>query len=128
MVSDITLDEENEMTKPVGPYSPIVRAGDLLLVSGQIGIVDGALVGGGLVAQTHQVFDNLEAVLATEGAALTDIVRCGVFLTDMGDFAALNDLYVERFAGHRPARAAVGVAALPLGAVVEIEATAYLPR
>lgn len=116
------------MSKPVGPYSPIVRAGDLLLVSGQIGIADGALVEGGLDAQARQCLDNLEAVLAGEGAALTDVVRCGVFLTDMADFAALNEIYVERFAGHRPARAAVGVAALPLGAVVEIEATAYLPR
>lgn len=116
------------MAETVGPYSPIMRAGDLLLVSGQIGIVDGVLVDDGLEAQTHRCFDNLEAVLASEGAALTDVVRCGVFLTDMDDFAALNQIYVERFAGHRPARAAIGVAALPLGAVVEIEATVYLPR
>lgn len=112
------------MSKPVGPYSPVVRAGDLVFTAGQIGIVDGALVPGGLEAETRQALDNLQEVLATAGATLGDVVKVTVFLADMGDFAAMNSIYSERFGEHRPARSAVGVAALPLGARVEIEAIA----
>ena len=113
------------MSTPVGPYAPIVRAGGFLICSGQIGIADGALVPGGVIAQFRQAMANAEAVLATEGATLADVVKATVFLVHMDDFGAMNEAYVEAFGGHRPARSAVGVAALPLGALVEIELWAH---
>jgi 2-iminobutanoate/2-iminopropanoate deaminase len=112
-------------TPPVGPYTPAVRAGDWLVVSGQVGLKDGELVGG-VQAQVAQAIANLAGHLEAHGAALTDVVKTTVFLTHMNDYAPMNDAYVEAFGGHRPARSAVGVAALPLGALVEVEAWAYL--
>jgi 2-iminobutanoate/2-iminopropanoate deaminase len=114
------------MNKPLGPYSPAVRAGDFLVVSGQTGSRDGALVDGGLDAECRQVFVNLRGVLDANGASLDDVVKTTVFLVDMGDFAAMNAIYVEEFGDHRPARSTVAVAALPVGARVEIEAWAFL--
>lgn len=112
------------MSAPVGPYSPVVRAGEWLVCSGQIGLRDGAVVDGGVRAQTVQAISNLRALLEGEGASLADVVKTTVFLTDMGDFGAMNEEYAAAFAGHRPARSTIGVAALPLGAVVEVEAWA----
>jgi 2-iminobutanoate/2-iminopropanoate deaminase len=97
-----------------------------LIVSGQLGLVDGALVPGGVTAQVAQALANLAALLAAEGAGLADVVKTTVFLTDISDYAAMNDAYIEAFGDHRPARAAVAVAGLPLGAAVEIEAWAFL--
>lgn len=115
--------------KPLGPYSPIVRAGDFLIVSGQVALDDGVPVEGGVAAQTTQVVANIGAQLATAGAALTDVVKTTCFLTDMDAFATFNEAYVEAFGDHRPARSTVGVAALPARAfVVEIEAMAYKPE
>jgi 2-iminobutanoate/2-iminopropanoate deaminase len=116
------------MTKPLGPYSPVVRAGDFVIVSGQVGIADGNIVDGGVVGQTRQVMANLAHQLATVGASLDDVVKTTCFLTDMENFAAFNDAYVEAFGNHRPARSTVGVAALPGGFVVEVEAWAHLPQ
>lgn len=115
------------MASAVGPYTPIVRAGDLLVVSGQIGHVDGRLVSGGLEGELRQALDNLVAVLATEGATLADVVKTTVFLRHMSDFSAMNDIYVEVMGPHRPARTTIGVAELPIGALVEIEAWAHRP-
>lgn len=112
------------MSKPVGPYSPVFRAGSWLIVSGQIGLKDGALVDGGVEAQFQQALDNLKALLEAEGASLSDVAKTTVFLTDMGDFAAMNELYTKAFGDHRPARSAMAVAGLPLGALIEIEAWA----
>ena len=112
------------MTTPVGPYTPIVRSGDWLVCSGQIGIVDGALVEGGLDAEIVRAMANLESLLATEGAKLSDVVKTTVFLVDMGDYGAMNEAYMAAFGDHRPARSAVAVAGLPLGASVEVEAWA----
>lgn len=109
------------MTTPVGPYTPIVRAGEWLICSGQIGIVGGSLVEGGVPAQTTQAISNAAALLSAEGAALTDVVKTTVFLADIADYAAMNDAYVEAFGDHRPARSAVAVSGLPLGASVEVE-------
>ncbi|MYG93959.1 MAG: RidA family protein [Acidimicrobiia bacterium] len=114
------------LSTPVGPYSPIIRAGDFLICSGQIGIADGSLVSGGLIAQFRQAVANASAVLATEQATLQDVVKTTVFLVHMNDFDAMNKLYMECFGNSRPARSAVGVAALPLGALVEIELWAYI--
>jgi 2-iminobutanoate/2-iminopropanoate deaminase len=115
------------MNKPLGPYSPAVRAGDFLVVSGPTGSRDGALVPGGLEAECRQVFANLRGVLEGNGASMDMVVKTNVFLTDMADFAAMNAIYVDEFGDHRPARSTVQVAGLPLGACVEIEAWAYLP-
>ena len=114
------------MVKPVGPYTPIVRAGDLLICSGQVGLADGTLVDG-LAAQVRQAVANAEALLAQHGAGLSDVVKTTVFLVDVDDYAAMNDAYVEAFGDHRPARSAVAVAGLPLGALVEVECIAYKP-
>jgi 2-iminobutanoate/2-iminopropanoate deaminase len=103
-----------------------VRAGDLLVCSGQIGARDGVLADG-LAGQVRQAIANLATVLESQGAALDDVVKTTVFLVDIGDFAAMNEAYVAAFGGHRPARSAIAVLALPLGARVEIEAWAHLP-
>jgi 2-iminobutanoate/2-iminopropanoate deaminase len=116
--------------EPVGPYNQAVVAGGLLFCSGQIALdpQTGVLMGAGCVeAETRQVLANLEAVLAAAGCGPERVVRTTVFLTDLGDFAAVNAIYAETFgAGVSPARACVQVAALPKGARVEIDAIALL--
>jgi len=116
------------MTKAVGPYTPVVRAGDWIIVSGQLGMKDGALVAGGVAAQTAQAVVNLKAQLQTVGATLKDVSKTLCFLTDMDTFATFNEAYVDGFGGSRPARSTIGVAALPFGGAVEIEAWAYKPE
>jgi 2-iminobutanoate/2-iminopropanoate deaminase len=115
------------MTKPLGPYTPVVRAGDWIIVSGQLGLKDGVIVSGGVAAQTAQSVENLKGQLASAGASLSDVAKTLCFLTDMDTFATFNEAYVEGFGSHRPARSTVGVAALPAGGAVEIEAWAYKP-
>lgn len=116
------------MTTPVGPYTPVVRSGDWIICSGQVGLADGQLVEGGIAAELRQAIANLVTLLESEGATLADVVKTTVFLVDMADYGVMNDVYVEAFEaaapGHRPARSAVAVAALPIGAQVEIEAWA----
>jgi 2-iminobutanoate/2-iminopropanoate deaminase len=113
------------MSAPVGPYTPLVRAGDWVVVSGQVGVVDGKLVPGGMDAELRQALANLKGHLDGAGVDLTDVKKTMVFLRDMSDFARMNEIYVEFFGDHRPARSAIGVADLPLGALVEIEAWAH---
>ena len=117
------------MSLPIGPYSPIVRAGDLLFTSGQLGVAPGpagapVLVEGGTAAQLRQALRNAEELLASEGAAKTHVVKATIFLIDMTEFALVNEVWIEFFEGHRPARSAVGVASLPLGAAIEVELVA----
>ncbi|MGK2949329.1 MAG: RidA family protein [Acidimicrobiales bacterium] len=115
------------MAKPVGPYTPIVRAGEWLVVSGQVGIADGRLVAGGMEAELRQALTNLSALLADEGATLADVTKTTVFLRHLAtDYARMNEVYTEVFGDHRPARSAIGVAELPIGALVEVEAWAHL--
>ena len=114
--------------KPLGPYTPVVRAGDWLVVSGQLGLHDGAMVHGGVRDEVRQALANMAALLEPEGASLESVVKTTVFLRHISDYAPMNDAYLEAFGDHRPARAAVAVADLPLNALVEIEAWAYLPR
>ncbi len=111
--------------RPVGPYTPVMRAGPWVVCSGQVGLRDGALVDG-LTAQVTQAVANIQALLAREGAGLDTVVKTTVFLADIADYAAMNDAYIAAFGDHRPARSAVAVAGLPVGARVEIEAWAYL--
>ena len=114
------------MSEPVGAYTPVVRAGDWLIVSGQIGVKDGKMVGGGLRAELEQTLENLASLLEGEGAAMGDVVKTTVYLRHMGDYGLMNEKYVEAFGEHRPARAAVAVSELPMHALVEIDAWAYL--
>jgi 2-iminobutanoate/2-iminopropanoate deaminase len=111
---------------PIGPYTPVVRAGDWVITSGQLGVKDGKLVEGGIEAETKQVVANITERLAEHGAALTDIVKTLCIVTSLGDFAAFNSAYVEAFGDHRPARSTFE-GGLVLGASVEIEAWAYKP-
>jgi 2-iminobutanoate/2-iminopropanoate deaminase len=115
------------MTTPVGPYSPIVRAGDFLICSGQLGLLDGKLVEG-LTDQVTQALANVKTLLESKGASLDQVVKTTVLLTDMANFAAMNEAYVGAFGDHRPARTAFAAAGLPLNADVEIEAWAYSPE
>lgn len=112
-----------------GPYSPAVRAGDWLVLAGQVPIdpASGQFVTGDAAAQAQRVLDNIVAVLGDCGAGLTDVAKTTVFVTDLADFGAMNEVYAAVFGDHRPARSTVQVAALPGGAKVEIEAWAYLP-
>ncbi len=109
----------------VGPYSQAVRSGDLVFASGQIPLTpDGVQVAGDVQAQARQCIANVTAVLAAAGLTLADVVKTTVFLTDMDDFAAVNEVYAEHFREPWPARSAIGVAALPKGAEVEVEVIA----
>jgi 2-iminobutanoate/2-iminopropanoate deaminase len=112
--------------RPLGPYVPVARAGDWVIVSGQIGLAEGVLADG-VAAQTTQAIRNIAGHLAANGADLTDVAKTLCFLVDMGQFATFNEAYVAGFGDHRPARSTIGVAALPAGAAVEIEAWAYRP-
>ena len=108
---------------PTAPYSPAVRAGDFIFVSGQ------AVVGTDVKAETRQVLTNIRAVLAAAGATFADVVRCGVYLMKADDFQAMNEVYAEFFGNTKPARSTIIVAALPLkNAKVEIDMVAYKPK
>ena len=111
----------------IGPYSQAIRNRDLLFTSGQLGLdpATGNLVEGGIAAQAARSLKNLVAVLNAAGFETTDVVKTTVFLADMGDFAAMNEVYTTVFTGHpRPARSTVAVKTLPKDALVEIEAIA----
>jgi 2-iminobutanoate/2-iminopropanoate deaminase len=116
----------------MGPYSPIVPAGPWLICSGQLGMRSepggGAptFVEGGAAAQLTAALANAEGLLRGHGATRAEVVKTTVFLTDMGDAPAVNEAYTAFFGDHRPARSMVAVAALPLGALVEVEVWAYL--
>ena len=120
------------MSAPVGPYSPWRRAGDLVVISGQLGLEPGApsptLVEGSAADQLRQALANARTVLAEAGATFDQVVKATLFLVDMADFAACNEVWVEAFAAPRPTRSAVAVAQLPLGARAEVELWAYAPE
>jgi len=112
-----------------GPYSPAVRAGDFVVMAGQVGFgADGTLVAGGIEAETDQVLANIAAVLGDVGAGWSDVARTTIFLTDLGNFATVNALYEGAIGASRPARTTIGVAALPAGALVEIECWVHAPE
>jgi len=111
----------------IGPYSQAVRAGDYLFCSGQIPLLpdSGEMVSGGIAEQTHQVLANLGQVLAAAGVDFSSVVKTTIYLADLESFAVVNEIYAEYYAGIAPARATLQVAALPKGALVEIDAVAY---
>jgi 2-iminobutanoate/2-iminopropanoate deaminase len=115
---------------PRGPYSPGVRAGDFIFVSGQIPIdpATNQPVLGDIKTETRQVLNNIRRILEGCGCSMSDVVRCAVYLVDVKDFAAMNEVYTEFFGEIKPARTTIAVAALPLpGAKLEIDAVAYRP-
>jgi 2-iminobutanoate/2-iminopropanoate deaminase len=110
----------------IGPYSQAIEAGNILFASGQLGIdpATNNFVEGGVKAQTQQAFKNIKAILAEAGYSVQDIVKTTVFLADMADFAAMNEIYAAQFDGDFPARSAVAVRTLPKNGLVEIEVVA----
>ena len=112
----------------IGPYSQAIRAGEFLFASGQIplDVKTGQIVPGGIVEQTHQVLKNLGAVLAAAGISYSRVVKTTVYLADMGEFAAMNDVYATYFPSPAPARATIQAARLPRDVRVEIDVVAYL--
>ena len=118
--------ETRQAPAAIGPYSQAVEIGDTVFLSGQIGLdpKKGSLVTGGIAHETRQVLDNIREVLRAAGLGFGDVVKTTIFLTDMSTFGEVNKVYQEKLAGHRPARSTVAVAALPKGALVEIEVMA----
>lgn len=118
----------DQAPRAIGPYSQAVRLGSWLFLSGQIGLdpATGELVAGGVVPETVRVLENLRAVLDVAGASFDDVVRTTIYLADLGDFIRVNEVYAGAFRAPFPARATVGVAALPRGARVEIDAIAVV--
>jgi 2-iminobutanoate/2-iminopropanoate deaminase len=131
MTSDNPAEKEtittNDAPKALGPYSAGIRAGNMVFTAGQVGIdpAIGKLVEGGIEAQTRQVLRNVQAVLKAAGSDLDRVVKTTVFIQDMNDFSKMNAVYAEFFTEKPPARSTVQVAALPVGALVEIEAIAF---
>jgi 2-iminobutanoate/2-iminopropanoate deaminase len=115
--------------KAIGPYSQAISANGFVFTAGQVALdpATGELVTGGVAEQTSRAVENLRAVLAAAGSSLSRVVKTTVFLVDMGDFSAMNEVYGRAFGSHRPARSTVAVAALPRGARVEIEVIATVP-
>jgi 2-iminobutanoate/2-iminopropanoate deaminase len=112
-----------ELAPPIGPFSQAIAVDDFLYFSGQVGQdpATGKVVEGGIVAETERVFRNLAAVLKAAGRSFDHVVRAGVYLTSMNDFVAMNGIYAKYFSQPYPARTTIAVAALPLGACVEID-------
>lgn len=112
-----------ELSPPAGPFSQAVKVDGFIYLSGQVGQdpATGKVVEGGIEAETERVFQNLAAVLKAAGRGFDDVVRAGVYLTSIGDFAAMNAIYARHFSQPFPARTTIGTAALPLGARVEID-------
>ena len=112
-----------ELAPPVGPFSQAIEIGDFLYLSGQVGQdpVTSKVVEGGIMAETERVLQNLSAVLKAAGRSFDHVARAGVYLTSMSDFAAMNGIYAKHFSPPFPARTTIAVAALPLGACVEID-------
>jgi 2-iminobutanoate/2-iminopropanoate deaminase len=115
---------------PRGPYSPAVRAGDFIFVSGQVAVdpATGQFVSGDIGAETRRVLENIKGILEGCGASMTDVVRCGVFLAEAKDFAPMNAVYAEFFGEGKPARATVVTGFAAPEVRVEIDAVAYRPR
>jgi len=121
-MSEIKMIATSEAPSAIGPYSQAIRCGNLLFTSGQIPLgLDGQVVAGGIVEQTHQVFRNLIAVLKEAHCGLDQVLKSTVFIQDLNHFSALNEVYASYFGAHKPARSTVEVARLPKDVLVEIE-------
>ena len=124
----VTIVNTPNAPAPIGPYSQAVRAGDTLYVSGVIGLdpLSGQLVSGGVAAQAERVFESLAAIAAGAGASLANAVKLTIYLTDLANFAVVNEQMARACCAPYPARATVGVKELPRGAAVEVDAVLYL--
>lgn len=124
----LTEVKTSEAPAAIGPYSQAIKAGPFIYTSGQVALdpASGQLIEGGIKEQTVQVLNNLKAVLQAAGGSLQNVVKTTVFLQDINDFQAMNSIYAEYFQGVAPARSTVQVAALPKGALVEIECVCTL--
>lgn len=120
----------DQVPAAIGPYSVAVSAGDLIFVSGQLGLDKdtGQMVEGGIQAQTRQALTHMKAILESAGTTMQNVVKTTVFLMDMAQFAEMNAVYAEFFTESFPARSAIQVAGLPKGGIVEIEAIAIVPH
>ena len=118
--------QTDQAPKAIGPYSQAIKCGDLVFCSGQIPLspTTGKLVEGGVAEQTHQVLKNLQAILTKAGSSMDKVVKTTIFLTDLGDFGVVNEIYGSYFQEPFPARATIQVSRLPMNVVVEIEAVA----
>ena len=124
-MSQIELVHTESAPAAVGPYSQATKSGGMLFVSGQLGLIPAeGKMADGFEAQTRQALDNMQAILEAGGASLNSVMSVDVFVTDMGRFADLNAVYAEYFTDHKPARAAIEVAGLPLGGLVEFKCVA----
>lgn len=111
----------------IGPYSQAIKVGDMVFTSGQIALTpNGEFLDGSVEAQARQVLKNLSEVLKEAGSSMSKVVKTTIFLADMGDFAAINEIYAEAFGDHKPARSTVAVKTLPKNALIEIEAVALV--
>lgn len=126
MGQDLRTISSEGAPKAIGPYSQAIVAGDLIFCAGQIALdpKSGEVVSGDIREQTRRALDNLAAVLEAAGSGLDRVTKTTVFLTDLAEFAAMNEVYAERFGSHRPARSTVPVGALPRGSRIEIECIA----
>lgn len=124
----LTKIETAKSPAAIGPYSQAIKAGDFLYCSGQVPLVPGTaeLISGGIKEQITQSLENLQQVLSAAGIDFNSVVKTTIYLTDLGDFAVVNEIYAGYCGDVAPARATVQVAALPKGALVEIDAVAYL--
>jgi 2-iminobutanoate/2-iminopropanoate deaminase len=122
----LTVVSTPDAPKAIGPYSQAIISGQMVYTAGQVALDPGTmeLVPGGVAEQTDRALTNLRAVLAAAGSGLDRVIKTTVFLVDMGDFAAMNEVYARHFGAHRPARSTVAVAGLPKGARVEIDVVA----
>jgi len=118
-----------EAPKAIGPYSQGILAGQFLFVSGQLPInpADGKMIDADIAERAKQVFRNISAIIDSAGGSIADVVKITLFLTDMGDFQHVNEVYSQHFESPFPARSAIQVSALPLGSNIEAEAIAYIP-
>jgi len=116
----------DQIAKPVGPFSPAIRAGDTLYLSGQVAQdpATGKLIAGDVAAQTERIFRNIEATLQAAKLSLENVIKVNVYLTDMTNYAAMNEVFGRQFSAPYPARTTVAVVALPLGGLVELEVIA----
>ncbi|HTD61520.1 MAG TPA: Rid family detoxifying hydrolase [Gemmatimonadaceae bacterium] len=116
----------DKIAKPVGPFSPAIRAGDTLYLSGQVAQdpATGKLIAGDVAAQTERIFRNIEATLQAAQLTLENVIKVNVYLTDMTNYAAMNEVFGRQFSAPYPARTTVAVVALPLGGLVELEVIA----
>jgi 2-iminobutanoate/2-iminopropanoate deaminase len=122
--------QTDQAPAPIGPYSQAIKANDLIYVSGQLGIdpKTGQLVGPDIASQTRQVLENLQSILSVADSGLGRVVKSTIYVTDINDFSAMNEIYGEYFTFEPPARSTVQVAALPMGASVEIDVIALPPK